>query len=114
MGFGSTAKKIQKLATIAERTYETLNEVVEDLQRLREDFETTSQRVEGLERELAEQRAIVEALAEREGLDVAELVADVEVQDVESDAGYEEPEPEGEPTSSNEGNSTGDESGGAD
>ncbi|MDG5775758.1 DUF5798 family protein [Haloarculaceae archaeon H-GB2-1] len=79
MGFGSTAKKIQKVASMAEKTYGKVNEVVSDLEALRDDFEDTSDRVVELERELATQRAVLEALAEREGVDVEEVVADADV-----------------------------------
>jgi uncharacterized coiled-coil DUF342 family protein len=79
MGFGSTAKKVQKLANLAEKTYSQMNEVVSDLQELRDDFEDTSERVVELERELAEQRAVLDALAEQEGVDVEQVVADADV-----------------------------------
>jgi uncharacterized coiled-coil DUF342 family protein len=78
MGLGSTAKKVQKVVDLAEKTYNKLNEVVNDLQKLRDDFDETSRTVEDIERELAEQRALVEALAERQGIDVAAVREDVD------------------------------------
>ncbi|PSP48921.1 hypothetical protein BRC67_11845 [Halobacteriales archaeon QH_3_68_24] len=59
MPFGDTAKKIQRLSTLAERV------------------ESTSDQIESMDRELAEQRAIVEALAAEQGVDVDEIVAEV-------------------------------------
>ncbi|MFB6184376.1 MAG: DUF5798 family protein [Haloarculaceae archaeon] len=87
MGFGDTAKKIQRLGDVAEQTYEKMNRVVADVQRLREDFESTSERVQRMERDLAEQRAIVEALAERDGVDVESVLAEASVPDANEDGG---------------------------
>jgi len=77
MPFGDTAKKIQRLSTIAEQTYEKINQLVSQLQDLRERVESTSDQLDSMDRELAEQRAIVEALAAEQGVDVDEVVAQV-------------------------------------
>jgi hypothetical protein len=45
-----------------------------------------------MDRELAEQRALVEALAEREGIDVDAITADVHVVDAEAVAGDDDAE----------------------
>ena len=89
MPFGDTAKKIQRLSTLAEQTYEKLNQLVSQLQDLRERVESTSDQIESMDRELAEQRAIVEALAAEQGVDVDEVVASVhadEADETETDA----------------------------
>lgn len=78
MGLGGTAKKIQKLADRAEQLYSRLNDVYDQVQKLRESLETTEQRVERLETENAKQQALVEALAREQGIDVDEVLADVE------------------------------------
>lgn len=83
MGFGSTAKKVQKMADTAEKLYAKLNELREQVNEMRGTVETMSDRVETLEAENAEQRALIEALAEEEGIDVDDVVADVEAPDVE-------------------------------
>ena len=70
MGFGSTAKKVQKLADTAEKLYSKLNDLREQVAEMREKLDSTSERVERLERENAHQRALLEALAEEEGIDV--------------------------------------------
>lgn len=70
MGLGGTAKKIQQMVDMAEKLYERLNEVREQLTALRATVEETGSRVEALERENAKQRALLTALAEEEGVDV--------------------------------------------
>lgn len=87
MPFGDTAKKVQRLSTIAEQTYEKLNQLVAQLQELRESFESTSEQIESMDRELAEQRAIVEALAEEQGVDVDGLIAEQFPEEAVADSG---------------------------
>jgi hypothetical protein len=60
-----------------EETYEKLNQLVAQLQDVRDRLESTSEQVESMDRELAEQRAIVEALAAQQGVDVDAVVAEV-------------------------------------
>ncbi len=60
MGLGSTAKKIQKVADIAEDLYKKVNELKTQLEDLRSTVDETNTRVDGMERELAEQRALIE------------------------------------------------------
>ncbi|MFC7080892.1 DUF5798 family protein [Halorussus caseinilyticus] len=79
MGFGSTAKKVQKLADTAEKLYSKLNELREQVAEMREQLDSTSERVERLERENARQRALLEAIAEEHDIDPAEI----EVESVE-------------------------------
>ena len=90
MGFGSTAKKIQTVADTAEQLYAKVNEVRQQVEEMRETVTTTEERVERLEGELAEQRALVAALAEEQGIDpesvVTEVDDEVEDVDVEPDA----------------------------
>lgn len=78
MGLGSTAKKLQKVADMAEDLVGRLNELRDRVIRMEETVDETSNEVASLERELAEQRAILEALAEGEGVDVEDVVADLE------------------------------------
>jgi peptidoglycan hydrolase CwlO-like protein len=81
MGFGSTAKKVQKLADTAEKLYSKLNELREQVTQMREKLDSTSERVERLERENARQRALLEAIAEEQGIDAAEIEADAPLAD---------------------------------
>jgi septal ring factor EnvC (AmiA/AmiB activator) len=84
MGLGDTAKKLQKVVDAAEQLYAKMNEVIEQLKNVKGQVEETGERVEHLERDVAEQRALVEALAEQEGIDVEETLAAADL-----------PEPEG-------------------
>lgn len=83
MGLGSTAKKVQKLADLAEKMYKRINQMVEQLQDLKGTVEETGDRVTEIERELDAQRSLLEALAEEQGLDVDSLVADAVIKDAE-------------------------------
>jgi septal ring factor EnvC (AmiA/AmiB activator) len=92
MGLGSTAKKLQQIADMAEDVYARLNQLREQVTETREAVDETKDRVEEMDRELAEQRALVEALAKERGLDVEKLTAEVHVVDAEAVAGESEEE----------------------
>lgn len=89
MGFGSTAKKVQKLANLAEKTYKRLNELREQVQEVRSTVDETGTRVERLESEVREQRAILDAVARELDVD-----PDGIVDELESDATDSSPETE--------------------
>lgn len=76
MGLGSTAKKVQKLGDLAEKLYQRVEELRQSLHETRTELEATSQQVDDLDAELAEQRALLEALADEQGIDADEVVAD--------------------------------------
>lgn len=78
MGLGSTAKKIQKVADTAEKLYAKLNELREQVLAIRDSLEATDGRVQQLEIENAEQKALIEALAREQGIDVESVLDDVE------------------------------------
>ncbi|WP_423999190.1 DUF5798 family protein [Haloarcula salina] len=84
MGLGSTAKKIQKVAEIADELYTKVNELKAQLEALRDTVEETNDRVDGMDRELAEQRALIEALAEQQDIDTDAVVEDVTTETGES------------------------------
>ncbi|MFC7137368.1 DUF5798 family protein [Halobaculum litoreum] len=90
MGLGSTAKKLQTVADMAEKLYAKVNEIREQVEAMQESVETTEARVGALERETARQRAVIEALAERQGVDADAVVADLDLADAD-DAGDDEP-----------------------
>jgi uncharacterized coiled-coil DUF342 family protein len=77
MGFGSTAKKLQKVTDVADKLYERFEKLRGEVDEVMETVEDTNSRVAELERELEEQRAVVRALAEQEGVDVDDAVAGV-------------------------------------
>ncbi len=79
MGLGGTAKKLQTVVNAAEELYAKMNEVIGELKDLRAEVEETSQQVNTLEYEVAEQRAILEALAEADGIDVEATLADADL-----------------------------------
>jgi DNA-binding transcriptional regulator GbsR (MarR family) len=78
MDIAGTKQKIQRVVKVAEETYKKINQVIEQVEQLQEDLEQTSQQVDYIEREQADQRALLEALAEEQGLDVEAILDDVE------------------------------------
>lgn len=91
MGFGSTAKKLQKVAEMAEDVYAKLKELKEEVDATRETVENTAERTARLEAELAEQRALVDRLLEVNGIDPES----VDLADVEPTVGDEQAAAEG-------------------
>lgn len=79
MDIAGTKKKIQRATKVAEESYKKMNEMMEKIQLLQEDLETTSQQVDYIEYELAEQRVLLEALAQQQGVDVAQLLEDADL-----------------------------------
>ncbi|MFC7069094.1 DUF5798 family protein [Halobaculum lipolyticum] len=86
MGLGSTAKKLQTVADMAEKLYAKVNEIREQVESVQRSVETTETRVEALERESVRQRAVIEALAERQGVDVDAVLDDLDVHEDATDA----------------------------
>ncbi|QLH83039.1 DUF5798 family protein [Halosimplex pelagicum] len=109
MGFGDTAKKIQRVSDIAEKLYERLNQVIEQVQDLKERVESTSDQLDSMDRELAEQRAIVEALAEQQGVDPDAVVAE-RLPDPEAESEGDESDADGGEATEN-GDGAGDQTG---
>ena len=72
---GGAGKKLGTMVELAEELYERVNELRSRLEAVDETVESTADRVESIEREAAEQRAILEAMAEAQGIDV-EVVVD--------------------------------------
>lgn len=99
MGLGSTAKKVQKVADVAEQMYERLNKLREEVDAMRETVQTTEERVERLESEMAEQRALLDAVAEEQGIDVDAVSASSHIVDAE-DEGEDSSPQEADATSS--------------
>jgi hypothetical protein len=84
MGLGGTAKKLQKVAEMAEDVYARLNDLRDQVREMRETVGETKARVDALETETAEQRAILEALAEEQGIDVEAVTATAHIGEAES------------------------------
>lgn len=85
MGLGGTAKKLQKVAEMAEDVYARLNDLRDQIREMRETVGETQDRVETLEAESAEQRAILEAMAENQGIDVEAVTATAHIKEAETD-----------------------------
>jgi septal ring factor EnvC (AmiA/AmiB activator) len=89
MGIGGTAKKLQKVAEMGEELYKRINDLRTQVSEMRETVTATHERVDRLENEVAEQRAILQALAEQEGIDVESLIAEAHISEAESDVTVE-------------------------
>ena len=86
MGFGDTAKKIQTLADRAERTYKKISELRDEVDETQETVIDTSERVKTLENEMAEQRAVLDAVAEEVGVDLERVSTEAHIADAEESA----------------------------
>ena len=85
MGLGSTAKKIQKVADMAEELYKKLNEIRDQVTEMQETVRDTSGRVEALEAENREQRAILEAIAKEQDIDLDSVTAEAHITEAENE-----------------------------
>jgi chromosome segregation ATPase len=85
MGFGSTAKKLQRVTEVADKLYERFERLREQVNELTGTVEETNDRVASLEAELAEQRALLEALADEHDVDVATVTVDAATGDESAD-----------------------------
>ena len=83
MGLGSATKKIQQVADTAEKLYERINELRAQVQAMREDVTETRQRVDAMEHQVDRQAVLLEALAEKEGIDVDRLYAEAAIEEAE-------------------------------
>jgi len=92
MGFGSATKKISKVADMAEEVYKRLNELREQVQELRKTVRATHDRVDRLEATVERQTAVIEALAEEQGIDVDRVHAEAAI--VEAEDTSEAPGPD--------------------
>ncbi|PSQ21245.1 hypothetical protein BRD04_06790 [Halobacteriales archaeon QS_9_67_17] len=86
VGLSGTAKKLQTLATTAEKLFERLNALRERVEEMNERMNDTHDRVAALEHEIEEQRALVEALAVEQGIDVEAVLAEAAIDEAEGDA----------------------------
>jgi hypothetical protein len=84
MGLGSTAKKLQKLADRAEQLYAQLQDLRERMTALEASAQETSERTGRIERELDGQRALLKAVAEEQGLDPEQVLAEAAIEDADA------------------------------
>ncbi len=84
MGLGSATKKIQKVADMGEELYGRINELREQIVEMRKTVNETNKRVAAVENKVDGQAAILEALAEKEGIDIDEVLTQVAIEEAES------------------------------
>lgn len=94
MGLGSTAKKVQVLADRAEQVYTQIMELREQIAELRETVDKTGQRVDELHVRSEKQWAVIQAMAEEQGVDVEQVLTEAAIEEV--DVGGEETDAEAE------------------
>jgi uncharacterized coiled-coil DUF342 family protein len=85
MGLGGATKKLQMVADMGEELYGRINELREQIVDVRETVDETNQRVAAVENKLDGQTAILEALAEAQGIDVEEVLTDVAIEEAEGE-----------------------------
>lgn len=78
MGFGSTAKKLQQLSDLAEDLIGRLNDLKERVTRMEESVDEAESRLQRIDDELTEQRALLEAVASANDIDPATVTANLD------------------------------------
>jgi len=86
MGLGSTAKKVQKLGDLAEKLYAQLKDVRERVISLERQVEESNERVSALETDSEKQLVLLKAIAEEQGIDADQVLADAAIDEAEDDA----------------------------
>lgn len=87
VGLGDTKKKIQKMIDAAEDLYAKMNELRAQMDDLRETVETTGRQVDSVERDVEQQRVLIEAIAAEHDIDVDEVLAEAAIDDVDAEDG---------------------------
>ncbi|MXV61054.1 hypothetical protein GS429_03065 [Natronorubrum sp. JWXQ-INN-674] len=83
MGLGSTAKKIQGLSDRAEAMYKQVQQLQQRIVGLEEEMDDTHDTVKRLDHQLTEQRALLLAMAEEQGIDGEEILAEAAIDEAE-------------------------------
>lgn len=83
MGLGNTAKKLQRVADMAETLYQKVDELRSQVNDVKAHVESTSRKVDRIERDLDDQRAVLEALAREQDIDVDSLLAEAAIEEAE-------------------------------
>ncbi|QFU83212.1 DUF5798 family protein [Natronorubrum aibiense] len=86
MGLGSTAKKIQSLSDRAEAMYKQVQQLQKRIIGLEEGMDETHETVSRLDHQLTEQRALLLAIAEEQGIDGEEILAEAAIDEAEAAA----------------------------
>ena len=77
MGLGDTARRLKLLAEKAEKLYEQIIALRNQVLEVRQTLDETNDRVTAVEGRLERQEAILAAVAEKHEIDVEELVAEL-------------------------------------
>lgn len=86
MGLGSTAKKIQSLSDRAEAMYKQVQQLQKRIISLEEEMDETHDTANRIDHQLTEQRALLLALAEEQGIDGEQILADAAIDEAELEA----------------------------
>jgi uncharacterized protein YoxC len=81
MGLGSTAKKLQTMVDHVETLLARMKDIKEQVEGTQATVDETAARVERIEAELADQRVVLDRIADAQGVDVDD-VGDSDVDDV--------------------------------
>ncbi|WP_226005930.1 DUF5798 family protein [Natrinema salinisoli] len=87
MGLGSTAKKIQTLSDRAEAMYKQVKKLQQRVTGLEEKADETHETVTRLDHQLTEQRALLLAIADEQGIDGEEILAEAAIDEAELEDG---------------------------
>ena len=93
MGLGNTAKKLQRVADMAETLYQKVDELRSQVNDVKAHVESTSRKVDRIERDLDDQRAVLDALARERGIDVDSLLAEAAIEEAEPSGGSDTESP---------------------
>ncbi|ELZ00456.1 DUF5798 family protein [Natrialba asiatica] len=85
MGLGSTAKKIQGLSDRAEAMYKQVQQLQQRITNLEGEVDDTHDTVERIDHQLSEQRQLLLAIAEEQGIDGEQILAEAAIDEAELD-----------------------------
>ncbi|SDQ44654.1 DUF5798 family protein [Natronobacterium texcoconense] len=83
MGLTSTAKKLQGLSDRAEAMYKQVQKLQERIIGLEEEMDDTHDTVKRLDHQISEQRELLIAIADEQGLDGEQILADAAIDEAE-------------------------------
>lgn len=93
MGLGSTAKKIQIVSERAEQVYKQIQELQQRIVHLERKVDDTHDTATALDHRVEENRALLVAIAEEQGVNVDQVVAEAAIDDADDLAREEEAGP---------------------
>ncbi|MFC4986584.1 MULTISPECIES: DUF5798 family protein [Saliphagus] len=83
MGLGSTAKKIQIVSERAEQVYKQIQELQQRIIHLERKLEDTHDTATALDHRIEENRALLVAIAEEQGVDVDQVTTQAAIDDAD-------------------------------